>query len=281
MSSAASTCFLFDNGSLRADSTLGLRKTAALLATATGRPVQAVSLLHSSGVAPTALGGEPARLLEPAMLDHFRRHPGGEAVLLPLFFGPSAALTDYVPERVGALKAGFPQARIRMAPPLIDVGAKDDRRMAQILADNVRAVAKARAWTRSKVILVDHGSPRPEVTDVRNHLAGQMRQEHGPEVSALIAASMERRAGDAYDFNEPLLATALRTPPFNNGEVIVALQFLAPGRHAGPGGDIAQICATAQAECQGLVTAMTEPIGSDPRLIALLAERLTMAAETS
>ncbi len=269
--------FLFDNGSLRAEATLSLRKAARALAKELGRPVQAVSLLHSSGVAAEALDGEPARLLEPALVDFFKARPTGEAWLAPLFFGPSAALTDYVPERVRAIKAKFPQAVVRLAPPLVNVAARDDRRVALLLADQVRATMRARGWNQPKVVLVDHGSPQPAVTNVRNHLAAQVRDILGEEIAALIAASMERRAGEAYVFNEPLLETALRTPPFDAGEVIVALQFLSPGRHAGPEGDVAQICAAVRAEHAGLTTAMTETLAGDPRLAALLAERLGQA----
>ena len=50
----------------------------------------------------------------------------------------------------------------------------------------------------------------------------------------------------------------------DEGEVVVALQFLSPGRHAGPGGDVAEICteaeATAKAAGKILSTAMTAPI---------------------
>jgi len=273
-----SPCFLFDNGSLRAGSTLSLRRTARALAAELGRPVRAVSLLHSSGVDASELGGEAARLLEPALLDWFKSHPEGEAWLAPLFFGPSAALTGYVPDRVRAIKARFPRAVVRLAPPLVNPTDRADRRVAAMLADQVRATARARRWTRPKVVLVDHGSPQAAVTAVRDHLAGQLREVLGGEISALTAASMERRDGEAFAFNEPLLAAALRTPPFDTGEVVVALQFLSPGRHAGPGGDVDGICAAAEAAGAGLITALTEPIAGDPRLAVLLAERLGQAA---
>jgi sirohydrochlorin ferrochelatase len=275
--SAASGCFLFDNGSLRPDATHSLRKVAAALAAHTGKTVHAVSLLHSSNVPAEALNGEPARLLEPALLEFFSKNPEGEALILPFFFGPSAALTTYVPDRMNAVRARFPRARIRLAPWLVDI-ADADRSVASMLADKVRDVMRQRGWRQPGVILVDHGSPQPEVTAVRDHLGKQLRGELGREISALAAASMERREGAAYAFGDPLLATALRTAPFNRGEVVVALQFLSPGRHAGPGGDIAGICAAAQPERSGPAVAMTEPLASDdPRLVELLARRLDQA----
>jgi sirohydrochlorin ferrochelatase len=269
--------FLFDNGSLRAESTLSLRRVANALAQRTGLPVQAVSLLHSSNVPAEALDGEPARLLEPALREFFGANADGEAVLIPLFFGPSAALTDYVPARVESMRAQFPQARVRMVRWLVDISEADNR-IAAMLADQVWTTMQARNWTRPKVVLTDHGSPQPAVAEVRNHLANQVRALLGDEIEALTASSMERREGDAYAFNEPLLATVLKTPLFNHGEVVVALQFLSPGRHAGPGGDIADICKAAETEQPGLRTQMTEPIAADARLVELLAERLAQAA---
>jgi len=251
---------------------------AAALCARTGLPIRAVSLLHSSNVPPEALGGEAAQLLEPALVAHFEASPDVEAILLPLFFGPSAALTDYVPARLTSVRARFPQARVRLAPWLVNP-VDGDIRLAEVLADQVRATARSRGWNRPKVILVDHGSPQPAVAEVRNHLGRQLGVVLGDEIEALVAASMERREGDAYAFNEPLLATALSMPPFDRGEVIIALQFLSPGRHAGPGGDIATICAASEAKHIELRTQMTEPIAVDGRLVDLLAERLAQAVD--
>lgn len=275
-STQPSTWFLFDNGSLRAESTLSLRQVAAALRARTGMPVQAVSLLHSSNVPVAALGGEPARLLEPSLAEHFQNHPDVEALLLPLFFGPSAALTEYVPARLANLRARYPAARVRLSPWLVNE-ADGDSRLSTIFADQVRTTARARGWVRPKVILVDHGSPQAGVAAVRNYLGRQVRALLGEEVEALTVASMERREGDAYAFNEPLLATALRTAPFDYGPVVIALQFLSPGRHAGPGGDIATICLAAESENAELTTQMTEPISLDERLVELLAERMAQA----
>ena len=274
--SDSSPCYLCDNGSLRPESTLSLRRVAAALAARTGRRVVPVSLLHSDKVPAEKLGGEPAVLLERALWAYFAAEPAGAVSLLPLFFGPSAALTEYIPERLRALWAAHPQARVRLAPWMVDV-ASPDRRMAGMLADQVLRAARAAGWTRPAVLLVDHGSPQRGVTAVRDHLAAQLRAELGDGVTAVGAASMERRPGAAYDFNDPLLAAALRTAPFDCGEVVVALQFLAPGRHAGAGGDMAEICRVAEAEQPGLRTRMTEPLAAEAGLVDVLADRLAEA----
>ena len=110
-SSDPPTCFLFDNGSLRAAATLSLRELAQQLASTLRIPVRAVSLLHSSGVDPRELDGQPAELLEPSLLN-FARAGGRHAILLPLFFGPSAALTEYLPARVQAIRRQCPALQV-------------------------------------------------------------------------------------------------------------------------------------------------------------------------
>jgi sirohydrochlorin ferrochelatase len=212
------------------------------------------------------------------MLRHLEAFPEGEIVLVPLFFGPSAALTEYLPARIAHLCRRFPLARIRLARWLVSPN-EDDRRLAEVLADQVRLATRTRNWTRPKVVLVDHGSPQADVAAVRDHLGRQVCAELGDEIETLAVASMERRDGDAYAFNEPLLATLLSTAPFDQGEVVVVLQFLSPGRHAGRDGDIARICAAAELKQGHLTTQLTEPIAVDPRLIDVLADRLSRVAD--
>lgn len=265
-------CFLFDNGSLRAASTRNLRVLADALGDHIGARVEPVSLLHSTAVPESELGGRRARLLESALDTHWAEG-GRDVVLLPLFFGASAALTDFVPARLSALRAKWPARSARLARPLVDLGAVEDSRLARALADGVRTTMAQAGLTRPSVLLVDHGSPQPVVTEVREFLSEQLRRELAEITVAVGTASMERREGDEYAFNEPLLARALRTAPFNTGNVVVALQFLSPGRHAGPGGDVAEICASAEAGQPGLHTFMTEPLGAHPFLIEVLADR--------
>ena len=274
-----SVCFLFDNGSLRAEPALGLRRVAVALAARAGREVRAVSLQHSDRVPAAALGGEPAELLAPALGKFLAANPAGAADLLPLFLGPSAAVTELAAGMARALQAKFPRAALRLAPCLVDTADGADRRVARILAERVRAAAREAGWAKPKVLLTDHGSPTPAVTDVRDHLVAQLRAELGGGAEAVGAASMERRDGAEFGFNEPLLARALRAEPFGAGEVVVALQFLLPGRHAGPDGDIAEICSAAEAQRPGLRTRLTEPLGEHPLLIEVLADRLAAARE--
>jgi len=263
---------LADNGSLEPAATLGLRTIAARLGKSLGREVVPVSLLHSNVVPADQLDGQPAELLTNALA---ARLQAGESdfLIVPLFFGPSGALTDFLPTHVATLKAKFPGLRVRVAPELVDVGATNDERMATILEEHVRAKI-AEASARPAVILVDHGSPVRAVTAAREHLARQLRSRLGPAVRSVLAASMERRPEPEYAFNEPLLEHAFDRAGFDAGPVIVAMLFLSPGRHAGPGGDIARICAAAQQRHPELRIAMTDLVGRHPGLIPILVDRV-------
>lgn len=261
----APTVILMDNGSLEPAATRALRELAGKLAARIGRPVAPVSLLHSSGVPAEKLGGAPAEILELALE---RRLAAGqtEFLVVPLFFGPSGALTEYLPGRLAHLRTKHPKLNVRLAAPLFQAG---DDRLARILADQVRALGS----TSRRVALVDHGSPARAVTEVRNELACQLAGLLGSDYT-VSPASMERREGAAYDFCEPLLERLLRSPGWNAGEVIVAMQFLLPGRHAGPQGDVAQICRAAEAASGGaLRTTMTGLVAEHPLLVDILADR--------
>lgn len=259
---------LLDNGSLAPAATLRLRELASALAARVGAPVEPVSLLHSSAIPANALGGRPAEIFEPAVA---RRAAGGaqDFLVVPLFFGPSRALTDYLPERVAQLRVRHPGLCVRVAPSLFDPA---DPRLAQILADHVRVVPAEVGGGPLRVALVDHGSPVPVVTRVRDALAEQLRRLLG--AAAIVApCSMERRPGPDYAFNEPLLEDLLAREGWNCGPVVVAMQFLLPGRHAGPEGDVAEICRRVGAVHPRLVTRLTPLVAEHPLLPDILADR--------
>lgn len=268
------TCFLTDNGSLRASSTLNLRRIAAELEQRISQPVVPVSLLHSDAVEPAELDGQPAELLDAALARTFET--GEEvAVVVPLFFGPSRALTSFLPRRLKRIKTIFPKVTIRVAPSLFDPLDGTDLRLARILHDRVEEVC--RPGKRPPVILVDHGSPAPAVTYVRNFIAGQLSALLAGRVSRVVAASMERRPGDQYRFSGPLLEEVLQQEGFARGKVVVAMLFLSPGRHAGENGDVWKICQERQGKNPALQVTMTGLVGDHPALVEILADRFQQA----
>ncbi|WP_110667317.1 sirohydrochlorin chelatase [Salinicola halophilus] len=265
---------LVDNGSLRPAATLNLRRLAEALSQASGETVEAASLLHSFKIPPEELGGQKAVSVGP-LAERYAAAGMTELLILPFFFGPSKALTGYLPERLAEVQAHYPQLSITVAPPLVDTHLAPDLRLAQLLADNVRE--RITGQTRPKVVLVDHGSPIPEVTAVRNYLAGQLSALLADEAECVTFASMERREGEAYRFNEPLLENLLASPALAESHVILSMLFLSPGRHAGEGGDIAEICTQAMAHTPGLNVDTTRLVGENDAIVEILATRLQQA----
>jgi sirohydrochlorin ferrochelatase len=266
------TSFLVDNGSLRASATLNLRKIAHRLTQETGQVVEPVSLLHSSKVDPAELEGKEAETFGPALR---RKLAQGETdfLVLPLFFGPSLAMTDYLPKRISAMREAHGPFNIHVTSCLFDEMEGTDLRLAEIMRQRVEEVILP-GEPPPPVLLVDHGSPAPAVTAVRNFIAGQLSVMLKGRVSRLVATSMERREGEEYRFTDPLLESVLGQDGFNRGRVIIAMMFLSPGRHAGVEGDVAQICRRAEETSPGLKTVMTDLVGDHPDLVPILADRL-------
>ena len=278
---------LVDNGSLRPESVLNLRRVAGELGRLTGLDVVPASLLHSSKVPPEQLEGEPAVNLERRL--RWSLEAGlRDFCVIPFFFGPTGAITDYLPQRLASLRQRFGGFDIERTPFLGEEGTYDrsDRSfiaspegLASILAERVGEVLVDSGWNRPRVALVDHGSPLPEVTAVRDRLAGELGVLLGERVCEVAAASMERREGEGYAFNEPLLENLLEMEGWSAGEVVISMLFLSPGRHAGPGGDIAGICKRASQRHPGLRTRMTGLVGDHPGIIPILRSRLEMPRE--
>ena len=264
--------FLVDNGSLRPEATLKLRQLAAALSTRLGVEIEPVSLLHSDAVDAADLNGKPAETFVPALK---RRLEAGcvDFTVLPLFFGPSAAVTQYIPRQVAILKRTWSRLQVVTAPCLIDAEVPEDLRMASLLSDLVRSLPVFSQTRRPAVVLVDHGTPLKAVNKVRTVVTRQLAACLGDSVRCVAAASMERRPGPAYAFNDPLLENLLGNEAFLQGDVVVALLFLFPGRHAGQGGDLARICAHAQRRYPGLRLHLTPTVAHHPALPEVLAVR--------
>lgn len=262
--------FLVDNGSLRAESVRNLRKVAGKLAQRSGETITPASLLHSNRIDPAELDGEKAVNLERRLRECWA---AGERRfgLIPFFFGPTGAITQYWPERLAFLREHLGPVEMERTGFLFEA---QGRGLVDILEERVEEVRREKGIGPFRVILVDHGSPLPEVAAVRNLLAGELRRRLAGRAEAVAAASMERREGAYFAFNEPLLERILREPEWNTGDVIVSLLFLSPGRHAGSGGDIAEICREAEAEVSGLRTHRTALVGDHPSIVPLLEKRL-------
>ena len=249
---------LLDNGSRRPASTLELRRLAARLTACRGEPVLPVSLQHADAVPPEQLND---RLLD-ASTD--------ELIILPLFFGPSQGLAQLLPTTSERLA-------IRVARELCPL-PQGEPRLVDILKDQVRRTATECGQTAARVVLVDHGSPTPGVSAVRHWLAESLAARLGPGV-ALEQAAMERRPGSDYDFNGPLLEDLLRrlASADSRTPITLAMLFLSPGRHAGPGGDIDRIRASVTADHPGLQIHTSPLVGSHPALVDILLARLAEA----
>jgi sirohydrochlorin ferrochelatase len=278
------TCFLFDNGSFRPEATLSLRALAKKLEANVGMKVRPVSLLHSTRIAPESLDGMPAELLESALVT-FAESGGTQVILLPLFFGPSGALVDYLPERIDTIQARFPALCLCLADCLVnlvdDSAAIVAQALTQRIADQIHRhpeVCDEALW----VISTDHGSPKPAVTNVRNRIGSELSEIWAAKSTPVIVASMEKREGAEYVFNDPLLAMALEEAVSKGARsIIVAQQFLQAGRHAGEGGDIAEICDVAQLKHPQVLIYQTQVLADTPEIELLLRRRFEAAIKAS
>ena len=261
--------FLVDNGSLRPQATFCLRGLAETLATRTALPVEAVSLLHSHKIAADKLNGVPATIVKRRLRECLAAGQR-EFICLPLFLGPSLAISNYLPQVVDELSLEHPDLKVRIASVLAgeDLDAPDPR-LAQMLADQIRALQPS---PDTKVALVDHGTPIIEVNRVRNAVARQLAKEL--DLSLVLPCSMERREGEAYAFNDPLLENLREVDDFLGGRLMLAMFFLLPGRHAGEGGDVAEICDGLMADGVFEQIQHTPLLREHPMLLEILEDRL-------
>jgi sirohydrochlorin ferrochelatase len=257
---AATRILLVDNGSLRPEATLELRRLSAEVAQLLGQPVHPVSVLHSHKIDPALLAGEPAVIFEQAV-QQAKTDGIDELLVLPLFIGPSLALTEYLPKVFVEASPGAMRLSIRPA-----LFGDDGLELLDLLVDNL----KEAGWTKGTgtVLLCDHGSPIKEVTRCRDQLAAALRRKLGLTATELVACSMERREGAEYAFNEPLLEDALQQA---KGEAVILMLFLLPGRHAGGDGDVATIAK--ERAPAGLRWKLSPLLGTHPALPALLFRR--------
>ncbi len=282
------TIILVDNGSIKPAATLQLRKIAKQLSDKTNQKIHPISLQHADVVLDSFLREQ---------LEQGKR----DFIILPLFFGNSRALTKFIPEVKAELEEKFGVFNLKIADTLFPL-SQGDVRLSEIIFDNIQTAVQKCLLPKhtppllhdayiakhhvkvggcallKNIVLVDHGSPSPEITAVRNAVAEQVQAKLGKDTQ-LEQAVMERRAGKEYDFNGELLEDWLITTAEQgiSGEetnAIVALLFSLPGRHAGDGGDIVRICESVMQRYPHFKIEISPLVGEHPLLLEILADRL-------
>eukprot|EP00440_Ansanella_granifera_P017391 gb/GFBE01018889.1/.p1 GENE.gb/GFBE01018889.1/~~gb/GFBE01018889.1/.p1 ORF type:complete len:209 (+),score=38.22 gb/GFBE01018889.1/:1-627(+) len=201
-------------------------------------------------------------------------------------------VSEFMPKQVETVRAepGPRMPVMSIAPtlicgcPFLCPGAKSDDRVARILLERIKEAMKKHGLSSPAILVVDHGSPTAAVARCRDQVTSQLSALIAADAQdslrprAVVGCCMERRDGPEYDFNGRLLEQVLEEQSvFQQGDVIVALMFLQPGRHAGPNGDVAQIINKAtEGGCKANVV-MTEVIGAHDLLVEVLTERLGQA----
>jgi len=221
--------------------------------------------------------------------------PASKECIVPSLVAPRLSHPERASEvaAVGFARSDAP-AIATPTGPRVQISGLDS--VALALADRVLE-ALARDYEASgapptaaplRILLCEHGSPSKDVHAVREAVAPRLAAAlatRGVNVASVRGCAMERKPGDAYAFSEPMLARALpdavadasASAEAGAGEgvrVVLALMFLLPGKHAGVGGDVAKIAASA------LDLAVASPAGrSDDAHRAALRTRGVLVAD--
>lgn len=272
------TILLLDNGSTKAEATLQLRKIAKQLSKNIQQQIHAVSLQHADVIPVKSLGGVKASVYSSFITDQLQQGQR-DFIVLPLFFGNSRALTKFIPDKQTELEEAFGAFNLKIADTLFPF-PQNDRRLAEIIFYNIQTIAKESTLPLENMVLVDHGSPSPAITAVRNAVAEQVQEKLGEGVR-LEQAVMERRPSKQYDFNGELLKDWLIAKA-EKGKLsaIVSLLFSLPGRHAGEGGDIETICDAVMQRYPNFKIGISPLVGEHPLLLEILANRLNNIQES-
>ena len=261
---------LVDNGSLRPESYLSLRAVAAGISGALGREVVPVSMGYSDAIPNDEVGGESALTVEPVIRE---QHAKGvrSFTIVPFFIARGGGIVALLKKKLLGLQEELDGLSVEFTPFLYDEDREANTCIAEMLVDRIRDCIATNKLNQPSVIVVDHGSPKREAAEVRDKITLQVAALLRGAIASISPASMERRNGEQYDFNEPLLERQLRVDGFNRGDVVVAQLFLSPGKHAGAGGDIEAICREAESKQRGLRVHRTELLGIHPKIVGNLA----------
>jgi sirohydrochlorin ferrochelatase len=260
---------LIDNGSIEPAAHRNLRRLAAEVGERAGMSVEAVSCKHSDRIPAVELDGRRAwtlaRWVRSGVADGER-----EFVFIPFFVSPQGAVGSALRADLEALALETGGLEFSFTEGLSDG-------LAAIAADRILEVMAARGLNRPAVVVVDHGGPAAESANIRNRVAEEIRRILGDGIGPLFAASMESPEGPGFAFNRPLFSEILSSPALAGGDTVVAPLFLAPGRHAGPDGDLARLARAAEARRAGLRCHFAGLVGTHPRVPEVISGHLRAA----
>lgn len=276
-------------GSLRPEPYLDVRQLSFRLSRALRLPVVPCSFRFSNRIDASKLHGIAAKSFEMVLNEHLSQHSeqATEVVLLPLFFGNSSTLTEFLPDVLTKCWRKFtedgaittrPPLSLRLGGCLVDMATPADDRVAQILMENVKALTADVPRTEDiSVLVLDHGTPNKEVHDTRELVGNQLRKLLEGQVKLVGTGCMERREGPEFDFNDPLLEVALDHYKITSGVLVVAILFLSRGRHAGANGDIEEILEGVKTKYPSVEIRLTQPLGTHELLSEVLQDRYYQA----
>lgn len=113
------------------------------------------------------------------------------------------------------------------------------------------------------LVVVDHGSRRPESNELLLQVVDLFRQQTG--IAIVEPAHME--------LAEPSIADAFaKTVEAGARLVVIAPFFLAPGRHMQE--DIPRLAAEAAAQHPGVCHTVAAPLGAHPAMLDVLSQRI-------
>ena len=264
-------CLLVDNGSLRPEAVLAMRRVAQKLSSASSFVVRAVSLLHSDKISPSKLNHEDGATIETFLASEQGRNEK-KLLVLPFFLGPSRGITEWLREKL----QDWEQKKSGRSFKILDtLYLGNEKILAKALDQQIEQVRLENKLPNPHVAMVDHGTPVIEVNQVRERVGMELNTLFLKGDFTFSTCSMERREGDEFAFNDPLLEQVLaKWGRLGVEQVVLAMFFLLPGRHAGENGDLVEICKDAEKKFPQMKIFQTLPLGEENIIFEILMGRL-------
>ena len=149
------------------------------------------------------------------------------------FFGPSLAITDWLPKKLTEWKNQGTHRNFEILPCLHQAG---DQRISKAILDYTFKMINKSKMDRPFVALVDHGTPLRSVNQIREEIGSQMKERLKGLLKVLpLAAWKEGRVASMTLMILSLESLIKELEEKKIKKLVLAQLFLSPGRHAGKG----------------------------------------------